>query len=97
MRPYTLSHALRSGWQQQADGSFTRTLVPVNGSPAGVAVVTATDGLSPVNLLRAVRVVVRHSVTGQVVHKCFYSDLRRASRHLDLLVETDMLAMSWPA
>ncbi len=58
-------------------------------------VATATDGLSPVDLQRGVRLVVRHAGTRRVVMTRFYQHLRQASSHLDLLLESDSLAVLW--
>lgn len=84
-----------TGWQPQDDGSFIRTISPVNGAPPATVVATGTDGLSPVNLQRAVRVVVRHPATGQTMLTRFYSNLRLANRHVELLVETESLVHAW--
>ena len=95
MKPYTLSSACRAGWKEQGDGSWTRSVYPVNGDPPATVVATGTDGLAPVDLKRGVRLVVRHTGTRQIVMTRFYQHLRQASRHIDLLLESDSLAALW--
>ncbi|MHB2018406.1 MAG: hypothetical protein ACYCW6_15780 [Candidatus Xenobia bacterium] len=96
MKPISLRRVLRAGWQQQDDGSFTRTVRPVFGDHPITATATATDGISPVvDFQRAARLALRNA-TGEVRQTRFFADFRRLNIYVNVL-ETDTLLGFWLA